>query len=266
MQEVESADLRRLRLDRLFIQSLLRPDYQCLAVSSGEEALAASTSFMPDLVITDLLMEGIDGLQLCTGSGPAPPPPGADHPPHHPEPARTRGPRASSRGRRFYLQAGPGAAQSSRPLRSCGYGTLKAALVAREPTNRVANRELTDCRTRRSERQLIAVGTLAGRVAHGSTTRSAPSPRGRGAARSPRERRRRAAGTAISGRERWPRPGRSASKSPGLDPDQANRERAHRLRPRASADARRGEAARARRARVGKWRRSRRRRSPPGPA
>ncbi len=54
---------------RLFIQSLLSPTHECLLVASGEAALAGCGPFRPDLIITDLMMEGIDGFELCARLG-----------------------------------------------------------------------------------------------------------------------------------------------------------------------------------------------------
>ena len=50
---------------RLYIQSLLSPAHQCLLVESAEAALASCPSFRPDLVISDLMMGGMNGLELA---------------------------------------------------------------------------------------------------------------------------------------------------------------------------------------------------------
>jgi signal transduction histidine kinase len=50
---------------RTVIDHLLGPDYECLPVASGEEALAAAPAFGPDLIVSDVLMEGMGGYELC---------------------------------------------------------------------------------------------------------------------------------------------------------------------------------------------------------
>lgn len=45
--------------------SLLTPRYRVKAVYSGEDALAILASFLPDLILLDTVMSGIDGLEVC---------------------------------------------------------------------------------------------------------------------------------------------------------------------------------------------------------
>jgi two-component system response regulator GlrR len=49
---------------RLLSMRLSAADYAVLAVESGEQALAQYPLFRPDLVITDLRMDGMDGMAL----------------------------------------------------------------------------------------------------------------------------------------------------------------------------------------------------------
>jgi len=49
----------------LLSYTLLREGYQVAAVASGEEALAVAEAKMPDLVILDLMLPGLDGLTVC---------------------------------------------------------------------------------------------------------------------------------------------------------------------------------------------------------
>ena len=49
---------------RQLLGQILGSEYQCRLVSSGPEALACASEFAPDLVVTDLLMPGMDGYQL----------------------------------------------------------------------------------------------------------------------------------------------------------------------------------------------------------
>jgi len=49
---------------RLLSMRLSAAGYGVLAVESGEQALAQHPLFQPDLVITDLRMDGIDGMTL----------------------------------------------------------------------------------------------------------------------------------------------------------------------------------------------------------
>src|SRR4030042_1558633 len=45
--------------------NLLREGYLVEGVSSGEEALQAVRSNLPDLVVLDLMLPGLDGLEIC---------------------------------------------------------------------------------------------------------------------------------------------------------------------------------------------------------
>ncbi|NLF68905.1 MAG: response regulator transcription factor [Candidatus Anammoximicrobium sp.] len=49
----------------LLSYTLLREGYQVAAVASGEEALAVAEARIPDLVILDLMLPGLDGLTVC---------------------------------------------------------------------------------------------------------------------------------------------------------------------------------------------------------
>src|SRR5215470_6717743 len=50
---------------RRVIQSMLGPRYDFAQAETAEEALARVGPFQPDLVISDLIMPGIDGYELC---------------------------------------------------------------------------------------------------------------------------------------------------------------------------------------------------------
>jgi signal transduction histidine kinase len=50
---------------RRVIQTMLGAKYEFLMMGNAEEALAKVRSFAPDLVISDLVMPGIDGYELC---------------------------------------------------------------------------------------------------------------------------------------------------------------------------------------------------------
>jgi signal transduction histidine kinase len=54
----DNADMRR------YVCRLLEPRYEVEAVGDGLEALAAARAWLPDLVITDVMMPGMDGLDL----------------------------------------------------------------------------------------------------------------------------------------------------------------------------------------------------------
>ncbi|MFZ0053151.1 MAG: response regulator transcription factor [Desulfobaccales bacterium] len=45
--------------------NLVREGYRVTCVSSGEEALKTATAILPDLIVLDLLLPGMDGLEVC---------------------------------------------------------------------------------------------------------------------------------------------------------------------------------------------------------
>ncbi|MBF4519049.1 response regulator [Flavobacterium sp. ANB] len=51
---------------RFYIASIFENQYQLLIVADGEEGLAKAIEFVPDIVISDLMMPKLDGLSLCT--------------------------------------------------------------------------------------------------------------------------------------------------------------------------------------------------------
>ena len=50
---------------RALIRSMLGPDYEVLLVETGEEALERAPGFAPDVIVSDLLLPGISGSELC---------------------------------------------------------------------------------------------------------------------------------------------------------------------------------------------------------
>jgi two-component system, OmpR family, alkaline phosphatase synthesis response regulator PhoP len=45
--------------------TLTRAGYQVCCVKSGEEALTQVQTRLPDLIVLDLLLPGVDGLEIC---------------------------------------------------------------------------------------------------------------------------------------------------------------------------------------------------------
>lgn len=50
---------------RAYLRQLLEDQYRIIECQSGEEALEAAHQYQPDLVISDVMMSGISGLELC---------------------------------------------------------------------------------------------------------------------------------------------------------------------------------------------------------
>jgi len=50
---------------RALIRTLLEPAHQVVLAETGEEALAKALEFKPDLIVSDLLLPGISGSELC---------------------------------------------------------------------------------------------------------------------------------------------------------------------------------------------------------
>ena len=48
-----------------YIRSLLNCDYAVYMAGNGNEGLEKARNIIPDIIVTDLMMPGIDGLQLC---------------------------------------------------------------------------------------------------------------------------------------------------------------------------------------------------------
>ncbi|MBE0570612.1 MAG: response regulator [Ignavibacteriaceae bacterium] len=55
----DSLDVRR------FVNDLLKPDYNVLLAEKAEEGIELSIKNMPDLIISDLMMPGMDGIEFC---------------------------------------------------------------------------------------------------------------------------------------------------------------------------------------------------------
>ena len=51
---------------RSLVSAILEEEYQVLQASNGEEALQITRQHVPDLVIMDILMPGMDGLTACS--------------------------------------------------------------------------------------------------------------------------------------------------------------------------------------------------------
>jgi DNA-binding response OmpR family regulator len=48
-----------------YIGSVLQPDYEVVYASDGAEGLAKAEELVPDVILTDVMMPGMDGLELC---------------------------------------------------------------------------------------------------------------------------------------------------------------------------------------------------------
>jgi DNA-binding response OmpR family regulator/anti-sigma regulatory factor (Ser/Thr protein kinase) len=50
---------------RAYLSGLLQPDYQILEIDNAEGGLKIAAEKMPDLIISDVMMPGIDGMEFC---------------------------------------------------------------------------------------------------------------------------------------------------------------------------------------------------------
>ncbi len=51
---------------RFFITFLLKPEFNVVLSKDGHEGINAAYKHIPDLIISDVMMPGIDGYELCT--------------------------------------------------------------------------------------------------------------------------------------------------------------------------------------------------------
>ena len=49
----------------LLMEELLNDDYEVATATSGEEATTLAADFVPDLILLDIMMPGIDGYETC---------------------------------------------------------------------------------------------------------------------------------------------------------------------------------------------------------
>lgn len=47
------------------VRAFLKNDYELASAESGEKALAVATAFLPDIVLLDVMMPGLDGYEVC---------------------------------------------------------------------------------------------------------------------------------------------------------------------------------------------------------
>lgn len=50
---------------RTYISSLLKTDYNIIEAENAEEGIAKATELMPDLILSDIMMPGMDGMEFC---------------------------------------------------------------------------------------------------------------------------------------------------------------------------------------------------------
>lgn len=51
--------------NREMLEAIFVNDYQLMQVESGESALEVIPEFMPDIILLDVMMTGIDGYEVC---------------------------------------------------------------------------------------------------------------------------------------------------------------------------------------------------------
>ncbi len=52
-------------LNNEIVVEILGDDYEVRTVSTGEEALEEAFEFLPDLILLDIMLPGIDGYEVC---------------------------------------------------------------------------------------------------------------------------------------------------------------------------------------------------------
>jgi len=53
-------------MQKVIEASLMKDNYKMIFASTGEEGLEMARSFMPDLILLDVVMPGMDGFEVCT--------------------------------------------------------------------------------------------------------------------------------------------------------------------------------------------------------
>lgn len=69
-QELDSSKPSVLIIDdnadiRFYVSNLLRSEYQVLEAADGSEGIRKAMKFVPDLIVSDVMMPGIDGIECC---------------------------------------------------------------------------------------------------------------------------------------------------------------------------------------------------------
>ena len=49
----------------MVLEEILEDDYQIMSVTSGEEAISVVNDYMPDIILLDIMMDGMDGYEVC---------------------------------------------------------------------------------------------------------------------------------------------------------------------------------------------------------
>lgn len=50
---------------REMIRELMQKDYNVITASNGAEGIRRATKYVPDLIICDVMMPGMDGMECC---------------------------------------------------------------------------------------------------------------------------------------------------------------------------------------------------------
>ena len=146
----------------ILVTRLATQGYDLMQAADGEEAIEVARKSSPDLILLDVMMPKIDGIEATSGSRLTRPAVHADHPGHRQGRHEGRGRRARGRGRRISDQAGrPDGAGGARQIDAAPQGAARQGRRAGGRTRQAGTRRSSSASPSRSPRSNAPAGSSA---------------------------------------------------------------------------------------------------------